>query len=197
MRINLIMNKNLHQFRNKKKKKKEEKQGRKSLSCGREANLHNSLLILFKCIPMKVKRKYTFLNKEKLQHCSVSSFIELQIQSSETVLFNRWGQRIKSIGKSLTVFLSVFPSLIDETSRKNTRNKLRETNRLITLNICNWSLKFATPKVMVAVHEMFARSSCVTRSFTASEWTSSFCENVVTVSHLNRLLEKREDLLVR
>lgn len=33
---------------------------------------------------------------------------------------------------------------------------------------------------------MFARSSWVTRSLTANECTSSFCENVVTVSHLKR-----------
>lgn len=60
---------------------------------------------------------------------------------------------------------------------------------LITLNICNWSLKFASPNVMVAAQEMFARSSWVTRSFTASECTSSFWENVVTVSHLKRRMK--------
>lgn len=59
----------------------------------------------------------------------------------------------------------------------------------ITLNICNWSLKFASPNVIVAVHDMFALSNCVTRSLTANECTSSFCENVVTVSHLNRLMK--------
>jgi hypothetical protein len=42
---------------------------------------------------------------------------------------------------------------------------------------------------MVAEHEMFARSSCVTRSLTASECTSSFWENVVTVSHLKRRMK--------
>lgn len=36
---------------------------------------------------------------------------------------------------------------------------------------------------------MFARSSWVTRSLTAKECTSSFCENVVTVSHLKRLMK--------
>lgn len=56
----------------------------------------------------------------------------------------------------------------------------------ITLSNCNWSLKFASPNVIVAVHDMFALSNCVTRSLTAKECTSSFCENVVTVSHLKR-----------
>lgn len=59
---------------------------------------------------------------------------------------------------------------------------------LITLRVCSWSLKFVSPKVIVAAQEMFARSSWVTKSFTASEWASSFCENVVTVSHLKNLM---------
>lgn len=58
-----------------------------------------------------------------------------------------------------------------------------------TLSICNWSLKLAAPNVIVAVQEMFALSNCVTRSLTANEWTSSFCENVVTVSHLKRRIK--------
>lgn len=33
---------------------------------------------------------------------------------------------------------------------------------------------------------MFAFSNSVTKSFTANEWISSFCENVVTVSQPNR-----------
>lgn len=71
----------------------------------------------------------------------------------------------------------------------STWNKRDENDGTITLNIRNWSLKFASPNVIVAAHEMFARSSCVTRSLTANECTSSFCENVVTVSHLKRRMK--------
>jgi hypothetical protein len=59
---------------------------------------------------------------------------------------------------------------------------------LITLNVCSWSLKFVSPNVIVAAQEMFAFSSCVTKSLTANEWASSFWENVVTVSHLKKLM---------
>lgn len=56
----------------------------------------------------------------------------------------------------------------------------------LTRSIRNWSLKSVSANVKVAAHVMFARSSCVTRSLTANECTSSFCENVVIVSQRNR-----------
>lgn len=59
---------------------------------------------------------------------------------------------------------------------------------VLTLNILNWSLKSVSPKVIVAAHEMLALSSSVTRSLTANECTSSFCEKVVTVSQPKRLI---------
>lgn len=56
----------------------------------------------------------------------------------------------------------------------------------LTRSISIWSRKSVSANVSVAIHVMFARSSCVTRSLTANECTSSFCENVVTVSQPKR-----------
>jgi len=55
----------------------------------------------------------------------------------------------------------------------------------LTLRSSSCSLKSVAAKVMVAAQDMLAASSSVTRLFTASEWTSSFCEKVVTVPHPN------------
>lgn len=61
------------------------------------------------------------------------------------------------------------------------RNKL-------TRNNSNCSLKSVSANVIVAAHDILADSSSVTKSFTASECTSSFWENVVTVSQPNFLM---------
>lgn len=126
-------------------------------------------------------------------------FIELQIDFSENPsLFAIQMSRINKYRASFIKRPLRANVVLDEgIPRRNNTEKLSSSLHqchplngfLITLNICNWSLKFASPNVMVAAHEMFALSSCVTRSFTANECTSSFWENVVTVSHLKRRMK--------
>lgn len=51
------------------------------------------------------------------------------------------------------------------------------------------SLKSVSAKEIVAAQVMLARSSSVTKSFTASEWLSSFSANVATVSQPKCLMK--------
>lgn len=72
--------------------------------------------------------------------------------------------------------------------KSSTKEKIEWNRKCLTRNIFNWFLKSVSPNVIVAAHDILAFSNSVTKSFTANEWISSFCENVVTVSQPKRLI---------
>lgn len=70
-----------------------------------------------------------------------------------------------------------------------TKPRITNPSNPLTRSIRSCSLKSVSANVIVAAHLMLALSSSVTRSLTASECTSSFCVNVVTVSHPKRRMK--------
>lgn len=82
----------------------------------------------------------------------------------------------------------------NEIAKNQKRTKKKSCKQSLTRSIFNWFLKSDSAKVMVAAHVMLLFSNVAHKSFTANEWISSFCENVVTVSHPNfRIKEMRAE----